>query len=531
VKPPYSRTFFELLEEQAATRADQPCLITTQTTVSFAQLADRAGRVASTLAAAGVGRGDRVGLLAQNQSEWLEIFFGAVALGATVIPFSTWSTTRELEFLLNDSGVTTLFSIDKLGERSFADGLKQISTDRGAPSLNTIVLIEQQSRHGWPTYSNYLADAAPFTSLAPGIGASAMDTLVVLYTSGSSAHPKAVPLTHARAIENAFNIGERQGYTSDDRVFVPVPLFWSYGAINALPAIFSHGACMVTQTQFQPAEAIELIEQHSCTAIYTLPAITNALLAAPEFAPGRTQSLRTGLTIGTPQDLRRAATDLGAGQICNIYGSTESYGNCAVTWHHWPLEQRALCQGPPLPGVELRTVDPQSRQVCPPDTIGELELRGYLTDGYVGLSAENNAATFRPDGFFRTGDLASISAGQHLAYAGRSSEMIKRSGINVAPAEIEEVLQELPLVGLAGITGIPDTHLGEAIVAYIVRRADPQVSDTQLLDRCSAHCRERLSRYKLPDQIILRADLPLTPTGKLLRKGLKQLAMELAPSA
>ena len=530
MKAPYSRTFFDLLLEQSERHAQLPCYVSSTEHYSYAALYERAALVAARLQTLGMRRGDRIGLLAQNQIEWLEIFFGAAALGATVVPFSTWSTTRELEFLVQDSQISVLFMIDSISERSFVQALEHIYAANAGASLKHVYVINadgmadgKDTNSLWPSYAKFLDIEAAFDDLPPGVGPSATDTAVVLYTSGSSAKPKSVPLTHAHALENAFNIGERLGLTSSDRVLVPVPLFWSYGAINALPAIFSHGACLVTQRQFRPQEALALIEEHQCTALYTLPAITNALLGASEFSPARTQSLRTGVTIGTPQDLRRAATELGAAQICNIYGSTETYGNCAVTWHHWPLEQRALCQGPALPGVELRSVAPETGEVCAPDVVGDLEVRGYLTPGYGGASAVYNAVTFRDDGFFRTGDLASINAQGHVTYAGRSSEMIKRSGINVAPAEIEEVLQELPLVGLVGVTGIADAHLGEAIVAFVLRRSDAAVSDAQLQTLCRAHCAERLSKYKLPDQILMCDALPLTPTGKLLRKGLKQL--------
>src|SRR5262249_5599219 len=160
------------------------------------------------------------------------------------------------------------------------------------------------------------------------------------YTSGSSARPKAVPLRHYGLIENGFAIGERMGLTASDRVFVAVPLFWAYGAVNALPATLTHGGTMVLQAAFEPVEALELIERHCCTATYTLPNMTAALLEAEEFGPPRVESLRTGLTLGSAAEVVRAAEGLGAERICNIYGGTETYGNCCVTPSEWPLARR-----------------------------------------------------------------------------------------------------------------------------------------------------------------------------------------------
>ena len=213
----------------------------------------------------------------------------------------------------------------------------------------------------WFAYEEIRAAAAPLVSIAPGDGASAADDALILYTSGSSARPKAVRLQHYAIIENGFNIGERMGLGPEDRVLLAPPLFWAYGACNALPATLSHGAALVLQERFAAGEWIGLVERHRCTAAYTLPSITGAVLRHPEFAPERVASLRTGLMIGSPEEVRIAAERLGAAEICNIYGSTETYGNCCVTPHDWRLDRRMEGQGPPLPGMRLRVVDPESR--------------------------------------------------------------------------------------------------------------------------------------------------------------------------
>jgi fatty-acyl-CoA synthase len=525
MQAPFSRTAFELLCEQAAKSPDRPMAITRDGDVSYAALVNRTRSLAHTLQARGIGRGDAIGLLANNCVEWLEIFFAATALGAVVVPFSTWSTAAELDFLLRDSSVRYLFTLARFGERDFALDIAALRTRAAHPHLEKVILIAAAPRPGFETYASYCQgeareSLAALATLPPGQGASAADTLVVLYTSGSSNRPKAVPLQHFAVIENGFNIGERQGLLAGDRVLVAVPLFWSYGAVNALPATLTHGATLVLQGRFEPGEALDLIEGQQCTAIYTLPVMTNALLAHAAFAPQRTASLRTGVTIGTPQDVIKAARQLGAAAICNIYGSTESYGNCCVTPHHWPLEQRAVCQGPPLPGVHVRIRHPGTGQPCKPGEVGQIEVKGYLTRGYMGTGAHLSAATFTPDGYFITGDLGALRPDGAIVFMGRNSEMIKRSGINVAPAEVEEVLQQHQDVGLAGVTGVDDPVRGEIIVAYVIARPGTTPTHNALLD----HCRTRLSSYKVPDRLYFCATLPQTPTGKLLRRELRMMA-------
>ncbi|MGD9802259.1 MAG: class I adenylate-forming enzyme family protein [Hyphomicrobiaceae bacterium] len=519
MQSPFSRTYFELLAEQASRTPDATVAIADGKVVSYAELHRMASRVAGALKARGVGRGDAVGILINNRIEWLEVLFGAAALGATVVPLSTWSKGPELDFLLADSGIKCLFLIERLGGQDFAGDIAELRASGRHPALERVVLVDGSPRDGFESYADYRNGDA-LDALPPGEGVSATDTVVVLYTSGSSSRPKSVPLQHFAAVENGFNIGERQGLVPGDRVLVSIPLFWSYGAVNALPATLSHGATLVLQGRFEPGEALDLIETHGCTALYTLPAMTNALVAHPDFSRKRTRTLRTGVTIGAPQDVLKAAEVLGAAGICNIYGSTEVYGNCCVTSSTWPLEERAHCQGMPLPGVTVRIRDLEAGTLVGIGDVGGVEIKGYLMPGYRGDSARHNADVITDDGWFRTGDIGHLDENGRFHFAGRSSEMIKRSGINVSPAEVEEALQQHPAVGIAGVTGLADAHKGEAIVAYVVPKPGVAIEVSALV----AHCKERLSGYKVPDIVRLANELPLTPTGKLMRRELKAMA-------
>jgi fatty-acyl-CoA synthase len=361
----------------------------------------------------------------------------------------------------------------------------------------------------------------------PGDGARAGDPALILYTSGSTSYPKAVPLCHAAIIENGFNIGERQGLTLDDRILLSPPLFWSYGSVNAMSATLTHGATLVLQGRFEPAEALDLIERHQCTALYTMPGMTSAMLVHPAFRAERTRSLRTGVTIGTPQDVASAAEALGAREICNVYGQTETYGNCCVTWHHWPLERRMHVQGPPLPGVHVRIVDETSGLPVAAGIAGQIEVKGNLTPGYDGASAQNNATAFTADGYFRTGDLGLLTPEGDLQFLARTTEMIKRSGINIAPAEVEEVLRHHSGVAEAAVVGIPDPDKGEIVLAFVVAKPGVELTEETL----RKHCRTEAASYKTPDRVELCAALPMTATGKLMRSELKQMAANVRPRA
>jgi len=251
--------------------------------------------------------------------------------------------------------------------------------------------------------------------------------------------------------------------------------------------------------------------------------MTGAAIRHPEFRRERTGSLRTGLMIGSPEEVRIAATELGVAHICNIYGATETYGNCAVTPAGWPLDRRMVSQGPPLPGMTIRIVDPQSGRVLPANEPGAVEIAGHITPGYCGASAEHNAASFTADGYFRTGDLAMLDDNGDFHFVARGSDIIKRAGINVSPAEVETLLLQHPAVAQAAVVGAPAGELGEAIVAFVVLGSGADATAAKLRE----HCRALASSYKTPDRIEICAALPVTETGKLFRRGLKDRAAAL----
>lgn len=541
---PHARTLPELLEEIAERYPETPAVICQGRETGYAALARRVAAVTAALRARGVRRGDRVGLLVNNCAEWLEAAFGAMAAGATLVPFSTWSTRTELGFLLEDSGVRTLIALPHFGREDFLAGLAALVPEaaeaapgqwRSArfPHLRDLILVEGGDAtpgRGWERFEDLAENlsAGPGDPLPPGEGPSAGDDAIILYTSGSTSKPKAVRLVHHGVVENGFNIGERQGLRPGDRLLASIPLFWAFGAVNALPAALSHATTLVLQPRFEPGEAIALIERYRCTAFYTLPAMTAAMLRHPEFRPERTASLRTGLALGPPGEFTRNATELGAREICNIYGSSEVYGNCCVTPHEWPLERRANLQGPPLPGVHLRIVEEETGRVLGAGEPGLIEIRGYVMPGYGGASAVHNAGVFTPDGWFRSGDMGQLTPAGELVFLGRSGEMIKRAGINVSPVEVEEALLCHPAVSQVGVVGAPDPERGEVIVAFVVPKPGVPATPADLTARLAAHCREISSAYKVPDRIEIRESLPVTVTGKILRRALKDEAVALS---
>lgn len=524
---PVSRHLFGLLQERAAVMPVHPAVVTVSGTRTYGDWLHRAERAAAALASEGVRAGDTVALLAPNGTEWLEVAFGCAALGARLAPINTWVRLAELDYLLSFSRPKVLVTIGRFGTHDFLTDLGELVPElwrapvgrwnaAKLPNLCSVVIIGDQVPPGAVAYGDWMTAAAP---AARQPAAAPDDVALVLFTSGSTARPKGVTLTHAHLVENGFEIGERQGLGPGDRLFLASPLFWSLGSANALMATLTHGTALVLQAQFEPAGALDLIEENSCTAIYTLPLMTHALLTHPEYRPGRVASLRRGLAFGPPSEMRRVAEELGVDLICNLYGATEVYGNCCVSPHDAPLSRRVAASGPPLPGVELALVDPETGMPAGPGTAGEIRVRGRVSPGYLTETGGLRRIT-DDDGWFATGDLGVIGTDGWVEFVGRSSEMIKTAGINVSPAEVEDLLLGHDDIAEAAVTGAPHPTRGEEVVAFVRLRPGSAADPAGLRE----WARARVASYKVPARILVVDEFPRTSTGKLARRELRAAA-------
>ncbi len=531
---PGSRTLGALLRELAEGAPDHDAVITVEGTTSRGELLAGAERAAAALRRDGVGPGDRVALLADNRVEWVQVAFACAALGAVLCPINTWVKTRDLDYLLSHSRPSVLVTVDRAGKQDFLGYLRELLPPvfahapgswkvENLPELRTVVVLGEQVPTGAVPFGTWADGPAPGPLPAD---ASPDDIALVLYTSGSTANPKAVPLIHRHLIENGYAIGSRQGLTDADRVFLSAPLAWAYGSANALMASLTHGATLVLQSAFEPAGALELLRGERCTSMYTLPVMTRALLAEPGFDKADLPDLRRGLTIGPPTELELVRDALGIDQISNIYGSTETYGNCCVTPHDAPGDRRAVSQGPALDGVEVRIVDVDTRAVLGVGEIGEICVRGRITPGYLNADRQPESV-LDADGFFASGDLGSLDADGWLTFAARDSEMIKTAGINVSPAEVEAFLATHPDVVEVAVVGAEVDVRGQVVMAFVRLFPDATaLSPQQRADEIRAWCKASISSYKVPHAVIPIEAMPTTPTGKLSRRDLVRLADE-----
>jgi fatty-acyl-CoA synthase len=530
-KRPVSGTLGGLVDELADAAPAAEAVVFRDERLTYATLKARADDFAKALLAVGVRRGDRVALLITNRMEWVVAAFGAAKIGVIVAAISTFSTPRELAWALEHSGASVLVTLSTFRGRRFLEALRDICPElddaaQGAlhserlPHLRAIIAIDGPPSAGVLTLPEFLEGAAQIGATTLEAAQAAVvptDICYILYTSGSTAAPKGVTLAHGPVIANGFDIGERMYLSAADRIWLAVPLFWSFGSANALPAILTHGGCVVLQESFEPDEALALIERERCSVYYGMANMARALREHPAHPGGRLGAMRTGLTIGPPEDIAMTIETLGAAELCNVYGSTETYGNCAVTDARDPLPLRLHSQGEPLPGMTIRALDLVTRRPLPDGEIGELAVAGYVTRGYF-RAPELDAEAFDADGYFLTGDLGSIEDGR-VRFRGRLKEMIKTGGINVSPLEVEQVLLQHPDTVQAYVVGVPDAAKGEIVAAAIELRAGSTTDAAAI----GTFCRERLASYKVPARLVFRsaAEFPRTPTGKIHKPSLR----------
>ncbi len=529
---PRSRTLGDLLDEMASARPEAEAAVSRAERITYSALRARADELARALLAAGVRRGDRVAVLLPNQPGWLVAAFAIAKVGAVTVGLSTFSSPPEIAWTVEHCRPAAILTRESFRGRPYLGALHSVCPElarstpgrlasQRLPELRAVVCLDQHRHDGVYQLADFLARGSEVKASALAEaqrGVSPTDLCYILYTSGSTATPKGVTLAHGSVIENGFNIGERQHLTAADRLWLAVPLFWSFGSANALPAIVTHGGTVVLQESFEACEALALLDEERCSVYYGMANMARAMLEHPERRRRRLGAMRTGLTIGLPEDIEMTIEAVAARELCNVYGLTETYGNCAVTDAHDPLALRLETQGLPLPGMDIRVVDPSTGGALPRGEVGEFRVKGHVTPGYY-RDPEQTRAAFDADGFFVTGDLGLIGEDGRVRFRGRLREMIKTGGINVAPLEVEAVLATHEAVKQAYVVGVPDRDRGERVVAAVELQADRAVTAEAL----AAFCRERLASYKVPVCFVFRKadEFPRTPTGKVQKPRLR----------
>jgi fatty-acyl-CoA synthase len=349
--------------------------------------------------------------------------------------------------------------------------------------------------------------------------------LLVQFTSGTTAYPKGVLLTHSNMLRNAWAASQRLGVREDDRYLNCRPFFHVAGSTLSLLVCLVTGATMVTPPTFEAGAALRLLEQERCTLTSGNDSIFQLLMAHPDFRRDRLH-LRGGWAAAGPITMRRVIEEMGVTGLCWAYGLSEASPNVVLSDHRDPAELRISGRAAPHPGVEVRIADPETGHTLPPEARGEIQVRGWgVMRGYYN-NAEATAKTFTADGWLRTGDLGALDTHGRLRMEGRLKDVLRVGGENVAPAEVEEVLLAHPAIAMAQVIGVPDVRLGEVPAAFVTLRADAATTEAEVLE----WLRPRLANFRMPRHLRIVPDfeaIGMTASGKVQKAKLREHAVAL----
>jgi long-chain acyl-CoA synthetase len=472
--------------ERSAVRLDDQVL-------TYAELWDLSGRAAEWLCRRGVAAGDRVGLMLPNVTAFPVLYYGILRAGGVVVPMNPLLKRREVRHYLDDSGARLLL----------ASPLSQADASAGAVDAGAELIVVGEQLFG------EIAEQAPWDHT---VDRADEDAAVILYTSGTTGTPKGAELTHANLRTNASVAMALLGLSPEDVVMGCLPLFHSFGQTCGLNASVLTGASVTLVPRFDPAAVLKIIERDRVTVFEGVPTMYVALLNAGT-GVADTSTLRLCASGGAalPLEVLRGFDATFGAQILEGYGLSET---SPVASFNQPGNAKAGSIGLPVAGVEMRLVDGEGNDV-PEGHVGEIAIRGHnLMKGYWNRPEATAEAV--PDGWFRSGDLATRDADGFFFIVDRKKDMIIRNGFNVYPREIEEVLYEHPDVLEAAVVGLPDPARGEEVGAAVVLRPGCLVTPEALCE----YVRERVAAYKAPRHIWLTDALPKGPTGKILKRAI-----------
>nr|WP_026129171.1 AMP-binding protein [Nocardiopsis prasina] len=480
-------------------------------------------RVALGLLDLGVVKGDRVGVWAPNRTEWVLVQYATARVGAVMVNINPAYRTHELEYVLNQAGISVLVAAPSFKSSDYAAMIEQV---RGkCPELREVVLFDG------PAWAALLAagdGGDPDALHEVEATLSPDDPVNIQYTSGTTGFPKGATLSHHNILNNGYSVGELLGYTEADRICIPVPFYHCFGMVMGNLAATSHGACMVIPGPgFDPAAALDAVQAERCTSLYGVPAMFIAELALPDFDSYDLSTLRTGIMAGSPcpvEVMRQVIDRMGMAGVSICYGMTETSPVSTQTRTDDSLERRVSTVGRVGPHLEVKVIDPASGVTVPRGVPGELCTRGYSVMLGYWNQPDKTAEAVDAGRWMHTGDLAVMDDDGYVSITGRIKDMVIRGGENIYPREVEELLYTHPDLLDAQVIGVPDQRYGEELMVWVRMRdgADPLTAEA-----LRAFCEGRIAHYKIPRYVHVVDEFPMTVTGKVRKVQMREEAVRL----
>jgi fatty-acyl-CoA synthase len=535
-------TFPQVLARTVERRGDGDCLIFPQLgyRATWRQFHAQVTEAARALLALGLQRGEHVGMWATNWPQWVVLQFAAAQVGAVLVNINPAYRAHELEYVLNQADITTLFLTDQFKTSQYFELLGDVCPELAAcspgelrsakcPKLRRVISIKSAAWTGIWNWDQFLGLAPNVAETRVAVRQAELqlgDVVNIQYTSGTTGFPKGAMLTHRNLLMNAFYVGERMAFSERDRLCIPVPFYHCFGCVLGTLTCVVYGAAMIVPAEgFDPEATLHAIQDERCTALYGVPTMFIAELNHPRFAEFDLHSLRTGIMAGAPcpiEVMRAVGERMHAHEMTIAYGLTEASPIITQTATNDSLEHRVGTVGRKIPGAEVRIVAPGTLDDVAPGESGELVVRSHgVMKGYYNKPAET-AAAIAPDGWLHSGDLAMQTPDGYYRITGRIKDMIIRGGENIYPREIEEFLYTHPQIADVQVVGLPDVQFGEQVSAWIRLKSGGSLAATAVQD----FCRGQIAHYKIPHYVVFVDEYPTTVTGKIQKFKLRELGIE-----
>ena len=521
-RPLLGEPIFSNLRRTAARAGDGEALVVAQQgyRATYRELVEQCEQVARGLMARGVRKGDRVGIWSPNRYEWVIVQYATAAMGAILVNINPAYRTSELEYALNQSGISLLVLAAGFRQADYRAMLAEVKGR--CPGLREALVLED----GWEALKRDASKVSAQQLYDVEATLQFDDPINIQYTSGTTGFPKGATLTHHNILNNGFFIGETLKYTERDRVCIPVPFYHCFGMVLGNLACTTHGATMVIPAEaYDPVVTMQTVQDERCTSLYGVPTMFIGELDHPRFKEFDFSSLRTGIMAGSPcpvEVMKKVQTVMHIPEMTIAYGMTETSPVSTQCTTDDPLERRVSTVGRVHPHVEIKIVDPSTGAVVPRGTPGELCSRGYI----VMLGYWNNEEATRqaidPARWMHTGDLATMDAHGYVNIVGRIKDMIIRGGENIYPREVEEFLYGHPDVADVQVIGVPSEKYGEEVMAWVKLREGARSSGEEL----AAWCKGKIATYKVPRHWKFVDAFPMTVTGKVQKFKMRETAVE-----
>ncbi|WP_134774328.1 AMP-binding protein [Ornithinimicrobium flavum] len=487
---------------------------------TYAELVADVDRLARALLASGVGTGDRVGIWSPNTAEWTLVQFATAKIGAILVNVNPAYRTHELSYVLRQAGVGTVVVAESFKGSSYPAMVDEVREE--CPDLRTVLVVGSA---GWEEFLGRAAEVGADRLAQVQGSLSPTDPINIQYTSGTTGFPKGATLSHRNILNNGYFVGEGCGYTEQDVICIPVPFYHCFGMVMGNLAATTHGACMVIPGPgFDPAATLRAVREERCTSLYGVPTMFIAELElidrGGEFSIDDLGSVRTGIMAGSlcPASVMRRLIDAGVTDLTICYGMTETSPVSTQTTPSDPFEKKVGTVGRVGPHLEIRIVDPVSRETVPRGEPGEFCTRGYSVMLGYWEDPERTVEVLQ-DGWMATGDIGVMDEDGFVEITGRIKDMVIRGGENIYPREVEEFLMGHPDVVDAQVVGVPDARYGEELMAWLRLRegAEPLTAEA-----VREFCSGSLAHYKIPRYVSIVEEWPMTVTGKIRKVELRE---------